>query len=72
LFNKQINSQIATKKAKPEIEALTKKYKGKKLSKEENQQKVIETMALYKKHNIKPFSSLLLLFIQIPALFALY
>lgn len=72
LFNKQINSQIATKKAKPEIDALTKKYKGKKLNKEQNQEKVIETMALYKKHNIKPFSSLLILFIQIPAVFALY
>jgi YidC/Oxa1 family membrane protein insertase len=72
LFNKQINSQIATKKAKPEIDALTKKYKGKKLTKEESHQKVVETMALYKKYDIKPFSSLLILFIQIPALFALY
>ena len=72
LFNKQINNQIATKKAKPFIDEFTKKYKGKTLTKEENQKKVLETMALYKEHGIKPFSSLLLLFIQIPALFALY
>lgn len=72
LFNKQINSQIAIKKARPKIEKLTEKYKGKVLTKDENQQKVMETIALYKKYNIKPFSSLLLLFIQIPALFTLY
>jgi YidC/Oxa1 family membrane protein insertase len=71
-YTKQINNQIATKKAKPELDALAEKYKGKKLSKEENQEKVKETFAVYKKYGIKPFSAILLLFIQIPILFALY
>ena len=71
-YTKQINNQIATKKAKPELDALAKKYKGKTLTKEQNQEKVMETFALYKKYNIRPFSALLLLFIQIPILFALY
>jgi YidC/Oxa1 family membrane protein insertase len=71
-YNMQINNQIATKKAKPDIEALNKKYKGRKLTPEENQQKVKETLELYKKYNIRPFASLLLLILQIPILFALY
>jgi YidC/Oxa1 family membrane protein insertase len=72
LFTKQINSQIATKKAKPEIDALMAKYKGRKLTKEENQKKALETMALYKKHGINPFSAIIILLVQIPAVFALY
>ncbi len=71
-FTKQINNQIATKKAKPELDALIKKYKGKKLSPEENQAKVKETFAVYKKYNIRPFSMIFLLLLQLPILFALY
>lgn len=72
LYNKQINSQIATKKAKPELDALIKKYKGRKLTPEENQQKARETIEIYKKYGINPFSIILLLIIQIPILLGLY
>ena len=72
LYNMQISNQIATKNAKPELDALNKKYKGKKLTQEENQQKVKETFELYKKHNVRPFSAILLLIIQVPILLALY
>ncbi|PID83124.1 hypothetical protein CSB11_02915 [Candidatus Campbellbacteria bacterium] len=71
LYNRQINTQIATKKAKPELDAIKEKY-GKNASKEERQKMAFETLAIYKKYNIRPFASILLLLIQIPILFALY
>ena len=71
-YTKQINNQIATKHAKPEIDKLAKKYKGKTLTKEQNQEKVKETFAIYKKYNIKPFSSLFLIILQGFIIFALY
>ncbi len=72
LYRRQIDNQIATKKAKPHLEALNKKYKGRVLTPEENQQKMQETLALYREHQIKPFSSLFILLIQLPILIALY
>ncbi len=72
LFTKQINNQIATKKAKPALDALTEKYKGKKLTPEQNQEKVKETFAIYKKYGVKPFSALVLMIFQIPIILALY
>ena len=70
-YNKQIQTQIATKKAKPELDAIKEKY-GKKMTPEDRQKMMFETMAVYKKHNLKPFSSIIILLIQIPILLSLY
>lgn len=68
---KQIHTQIATKKAKPELDAIKEKY-GKNKNPEEKQKMMMETMAVYKKHQIKPLSNILILIIQIPILLSLY
>ncbi len=70
-YNKQIETQIATKKAKPELDALKKRY-GKKLTPEQKKKMMFETMDIYKKYNIRPFFTIIILIIQIPILFALF
>ncbi len=72
LSKSQIKTAIAQKKAKPELEKFQKKYKGKKLTPEEQRNKSLELLAIYKKYNIRPFSAVFLLILQIPILFALY
>ena len=59
-------SQYAMKKIDKEIKAIREMYKGK--------ADIIgrETMALYKKENIKPFSAIFAMIIQIPIVIALY
>jgi len=59
-------TQKAMKFIEPELKELREKYKDDK----ENQAK--EMFALYKKYNIKPFSSFLSVFIQIPIIIGLY
>ena len=59
------------KEMQPEIEKINKKYEGK-TDQESMQKKSMETMQLYKKYNINPFSSCLFAFIQIPLLMAFY
>lgn len=56
------------KQMQPEVDRINKKYEGK-TDQESMQAKSMETMALYKKYNINPFSSCLFAFIQIPLLF---
>ncbi len=61
------------KKAKPELDRLEKKYKGK----DQNDQNIMmqkstEMLAIYKKYNINPMSGCLFSFIQIPLFFAFY
>ena len=56
------------KQMQPEIDRINKKYEGK-TDQESMQAKSMETMALYKKYKINPFSSCLFAFIQIPLLF---
>ncbi len=59
------------KEAKPEIDKIEKKYKGK-----EDQQSLInknqETLMVYKKYGINPMSGCLFALIQIPLFFAFY
>jgi len=55
------------KQMQPEVDKINKKYEGKN-DQESMQAKSMETMALYKKYNINPFSSCLFAFIQIPLL----
>ncbi len=59
------------KKAKPDLEALEKKYKDKK-DKDVMMQKGQEQLLLYKKHNIKPLAGCLFAFIQIPFFLAFF
>lgn len=57
-------------KAKPEIQAIEKKYKDKK-SQEETMLKSQEMMMVYKKYKINPVSGCLFAFLQLPILFAI-
>ncbi len=71
LFKKQIKTQIALKKMKPELDDLKKKYEGK-TDKENKQKMAFETMDLYKKYQMNPFISFFVLIIQIPIILAMY
>ena len=61
-----IKSQIQMKEIAPKIKELQEKYK------DDRQKLALETMQLYKDHNVKPFASILMIFIQLPIIFALY
>jgi YidC/Oxa1 family membrane protein insertase len=63
---KAVNSQRSLQKLQPQMLEIQKKYKNDK----EKQAK--ETLDLYKKEKINPFSGLLLSLIQLPILIALY
>jgi YidC/Oxa1 family membrane protein insertase len=66
LSRQAVESQLAMKKVGPEVEALKKKYK------DDSAKQTEAIMALYKERGVHPFSSFLLLLIQLPILFALY
>jgi YidC/Oxa1 family membrane protein insertase len=66
LYQKSIRSQQLLKLLEPEMKELQKKYK------EDRAELGKQTLELYKKNNINPFTSILLLFIQLPILIALY
>jgi YidC/Oxa1 family membrane protein insertase len=59
-------TQEAMKEIQPELVEIKDKYK------KDPQQQAKAMMALYKEKNVKPFSSMLLMFIQIPVLFGLF
>ncbi len=59
------------KNAKPELDALERKYQGK-TSKEETMMKSQEMLAIYKKNKINPMSGCIFALIQIPLFFAFY
>lgn len=59
------------KAAKPELDKLEKKYRGK-TDQLSNQQKAQDMLMIYKKYNISPFSGCLFALIQIPLFFAFY
>ncbi|MDO5726517.1 MAG: membrane protein insertase YidC [Bowdeniella nasicola] len=71
LFFKQIKAQRGIQIMQPELQALQKKYKGKKdpASRQRQQQ---EMMDLYKKHGTNPFSSCMPILLQMPVFFALF
>jgi len=62
----QTRSSLKMQELQPEINALNKKYKG------EPQKLNEETMALWKKHKVNPFSSCLLLLVQFPFIIAFF
>jgi len=59
-------TQRAIKILDPKIKSLKEKHKGNK------EQEAVETLALYKEAQVNPFASILIAFIQIPILLALY
>jgi len=59
-------TQKAMKAIEPELKELREKYK------DDKEAQAKEMFALYKKYNIKPFSSFLSVFIQIPIIIGLY
>lgn len=66
LSAKMVSSQIQMKILQKPMEEIRLKYKN---SQEEMGRAMLE---LYQKHNINPFSGILIMFIQIPVIFALY
>jgi YidC/Oxa1 family membrane protein insertase len=66
LSKKMFLSQVAQKRIQPQLRKIQEEYK-------DNKQVLgLKMMELYKQNNLNPFSSILLLFIQIPIVFALY
>ena len=69
-----IKSQVQSQKIQmlqPEMEKIQRKYEGK--NDDASKMKMSQEMqALYSKHNVNPFSSFLILFIQMPVLMAFY
>jgi len=66
LSKSSIKTQLKMKDFQKPLEELKQKHK-------DNQQRLaLETMKFYKENDIKPFSGILLLFIQLPIIFALY
>lgn len=61
-----IQTQIKMKELEPELQALKEKYK------DDKQQQAMKTMALYKEKKINPFSSFVVVLVQIPIILALY
>jgi YidC/Oxa1 family membrane protein insertase len=66
LSRKAVSSQMELKALEPELTAIRDKHK------EDKQEQARKTMALYKEKKINPFSSLLVILIQLPIIFALY
>lgn len=61
-----IKSQIKIKEVQPQIKEIQEKYK------DDRQTLALETMKIYRENSIKPFSSFLMILIQLPIIFALY
>lgn len=66
VFYKSAKQQTAIQKIQPKIKRIQEEHKDNK----ENQAKAL--MELYKEHKINPFSGIVLMFIQVPILLALY
>jgi YidC/Oxa1 family membrane protein insertase len=66
LSKKAVVTQLKVKEIEKDIAEIREKYKDNK------QMLGMETMALYKKAGINPFSSIILIIIQLPIMFALY
>jgi len=66
LTKSQLHQTKLMKKIQPELAEIRKRCNGNK------QMESLQTMDLYKKYNVKPFSSILTLLIQLPIFIALY
>jgi YidC/Oxa1 family membrane protein insertase len=63
---KAIRTQVAMREIEPKLAKIKEDYKDKR------EMQAIKTMELFKEAKVNPFSSILLLFIQIPVVIALY
>lgn len=59
-------TQREMRRIQPELKEIQEKYK------EQREEQAKAMLELYKKHNVKPFSGMLLLFVQLPVLFGLF
>ena len=66
LTKKQLNQTKLMRKLQPELTQIKKNCKGNK------QLESLQTMDLYKRYNVKPFASILLLIIQLPIFVAIF
>jgi len=66
LSRKAVHTQIELRALAPELESIKKQHK------DNPQQQAQLTMKMYKEHGINPFSGFLLIFVQLPVIFALY
>ncbi len=66
LSKKAVLAQIQMKSIEADLKAIREKYK------ENKQEQARKTMDLYKEKNINPFSSVFIILIQLPIIFALY
>jgi YidC/Oxa1 family membrane protein insertase len=66
LSKKAVTTQLKMKKIEPELTALKEKYK------DDKQAYALKTMEVYKTNGVNPFASIILIFIQLPIIFALY
>lgn len=63
---KAIRTQLAMREIEPKLKEIREKHK------DEREIQALKTMELFKEARVNPFSSILLLFIQIPVIIALY
>lgn len=66
LSKKAVKTQMAMKAIEPETAKIKEQFKNNK------EELARQTMALYKKHQVNPFSSFAVILIQIPIIFGLY
>lgn len=66
LVKKQLHQTKLMRKLQPELAEIKKRCKG------NRQMESLQMMDLYKKHNVKPFRSLLVMIVQLPVFIALY
>lgn len=66
LSKKTAVAQLEMKKHENELNLVKEKYKN------DKEKQAIEIMAFYKKYKINPFSSIFMVFIQIPVIYSLY
>ncbi len=66
ISKKAVRTQAMMKLVEPELNALKEKYKN------DKQAQALQVMNFYKEKKINPFSSMFLLLIQLPIIFALY
>jgi len=66
LSKSSIKTQLKMRENQKPLEEIKQKYKN------DQQQMALETMKFYKENDIKPFSGLFLIIIQLPIIFALY
>lgn len=66
LSKKAVKTQMAMKAIEPETTRIKEQFKNNK------EELARQTMALYKKHQVNPFSSFAVILIQIPIIFGLY